>query len=131
MYNWNDQFDLLIKSRTPLIFIRSREEERVEALINQAAKRLSPRRVATWDYIKGLQGLLNSNSLGAKQPMAVLQWLQNLDNNNPTILLVKDFRSQKDCQRISMTPLHPKERPLSLPKRTHSNPNPTPPHRWL
>ena len=91
MHNWNDHFDLLIKSRTPLIFIRSREEERVESLINQAAKRLYPRRVATWDYIKGVQRILNSNGLGVKQPMAVLEWLQTLDTNTPTILLAKDF----------------------------------------
>ncbi len=91
MQNWNNHFDLLIKSRTPLIFIRSREEERVEGLVDQATKRLYPRRLATWDYVKGLQRLLNSDGLGAKQPMAILQWLQSLDSSTPTILLAKDF----------------------------------------
>ena len=62
MHNWNDQFDLLIKSKTTLIYIRSREEERVESLVAQATKRLYPRRLASWDYVKGLQGILNSNN---------------------------------------------------------------------
>ncbi len=91
MKNWDDHLDLLIRARTPLLWIRSGEEERVEVLLNQAAKRLQPRRVATWDYIEGLKGALNSEGLGSRQPMLVLQWLQKLESNNPTILLVKDF----------------------------------------
>ena len=33
MQNWNEQFDLLVISRTPLILVRSREEERLETLL--------------------------------------------------------------------------------------------------
>lgn len=39
MQNWNDHFDLLIKSKTPLIFVRSGEEERVESLLVEATKK--------------------------------------------------------------------------------------------
>ena len=88
---WNDHLDLLIRARTPLLWIRSGEEARVEALLEQAARRLEPRRLATWDFIEGLKGVLNEDGLGAKQPMSVLTWLQKLDTNTPTILLVKDF----------------------------------------
>ncbi len=91
MKPWQDQLDLLIRARTPLIWIRSGEEERVEALLNQAAIRLKPRNFARWDFIEGLQGVPNSEGLGARQPMAILQWLQKLDPNKPTILLAKDF----------------------------------------
>ena len=35
MKKWNDQLDLLIKSKTPLILIRSKEEERVEVSITK------------------------------------------------------------------------------------------------
>ena len=41
MKKWNEQFDLLVKSRSPLIFIRSREEERVQELIEEATRILS------------------------------------------------------------------------------------------
>ncbi len=91
MNNWSSHLDLLIRARTPLIWIRSGEEERVQVLLEETSRRLHPRRLATWDYIDGLKGILNSEGLGARQPMAVLQWLQKLDDTNPTILLVKDF----------------------------------------
>ncbi len=91
MQCWNDHLDLLIRARTPLLWIRSREEERVEVLLEQAAIRLQPRRLASWDFIEGLKGVLNADGLGARQPMAVLEWLQKLGQDCPTILLVKDF----------------------------------------
>ncbi len=91
MQDWNNKFDLLIKSRTPLILIRTREEERVEILIQDAIKRLTKYRLASWDYIQGLKGILNSDGLAARQPLAVLEWLQKVEDSVPTILLAKDF----------------------------------------
>ena len=38
--SWSDQLDLLIRARTALIWIRSNEEARVEALLKQTATRL-------------------------------------------------------------------------------------------
>ena len=96
MRSWNNQLDLLITSSTPLIWIRSTEEDRVEELLEQAANRLKPRRLASWDYIDGLQGVINSQGLGSRQPMAVLQWIKEIEQTNPTILLVKDFH--KFCE---------------------------------
>ena len=61
MKDWSEHLDLLIRSRTPLVWIRSSEEERLEVLLAQAAERLKPRRLASWDYIDGLQGVINSN----------------------------------------------------------------------
>ncbi|WP_320674229.1 AAA family ATPase [Prochlorococcus sp. MIT 1341] len=96
MKSWDDHLDLLIRARTPLLWIRSTEEERVEVLLEKAAKRLQPRRLATWDFIEGLKGIPNSDGLGSKQPMVVLEWLQKLQSTSPTILLVKDFH--KFCE---------------------------------
>ena len=88
---WNKSLDLLIRSRTPIIWIRSNEEVRVEELLIQSSKRMLPRRIASWDYIQGLQGIINSEGVGVRQPMAVLQWLSNIESSNPTTLLLKDF----------------------------------------
>ena len=91
MSSWNDQVDLLIRARTPLIWVRSSEEQRVIELISETTKRLQPRRLGTWDYIDGLQGILNSQGIGSRQPMAILQWIQKIGSDTPTILLLKDF----------------------------------------
>ena len=88
--SWSDQLDLLIRARTALIWIRSNEEARVEALLKLTATRLQ-HQLACWDFIDGLQGVLNVEGLGSRQPMAVLQWLRDLDSSKPTLLLVKDF----------------------------------------
>ena len=87
---WSEQLDLMIRARTALIWIRSSEEARVEALLRQTATQLR-QRLASWDFIEGLQGVLNAEGTGSRQPMAVLQWLRDLDSASPTILLLKDF----------------------------------------
>ncbi|WP_320664911.1 AAA family ATPase [Prochlorococcus sp. MIT 1223] len=101
MKDWEKNLDLLIRSRTPLIFIRSNEEIRVQKLLEESSKRMHPRRLAIWDYIKGIEGLINSKGIAAKQPIAVLQWLQNVESNNPTTLLLKDFHRFCDDPGIS------------------------------
>ena len=87
---WSEQLDLMIRARTSLIWIRSGEEARVETLLRQAASRLQ-HQLGSWDFIDGLQGILNAEGTGSRQPMAVLQWLRDLDNASPTLLLLKDF----------------------------------------
>ncbi len=91
MNNWEKNLDLLIRSRTPIIFIRSNEELRVQELLEESAKRMKPRRLVVWDYIQGLRGPINSEGVGARQPISSLQWLQKVDCNTPTTLLLKDF----------------------------------------
>ena len=87
---WSHQLDLLIRARTPLIWVRSSEEVRVETLLSQAAVRLQSQ-LTRWNFIDGLSGTLNAEGVGSRQPMAMLQWLQNLDPSRSTLLLAKDF----------------------------------------
>ena len=113
--SWCDQLDLLIRARTALIWIRSNEEARVEALLTQTATRLQ-HQLGCWDFIDGLQGVLNVEGLGSRQPMAVLQWLRDLDSSRPTLLLVKDFhrfcddpgiaRMLRNLQQALRSPAH-------------------------
>ena len=87
---WTEQLDLMIRARTSLIWIRSSEEARVETLLKQTASRLQ-RQLGSWDFIDGLQGILNAEGVGSRQPMAVLQWLSDLNSGSSTLLLLKDF----------------------------------------
>jgi hypothetical protein len=43
---WADHLDLLIRARTPILWIRSQEEERIANLLSDAAKRLDQRSLA-------------------------------------------------------------------------------------
>ena len=97
---WSEQLDLMVRARTSLIWIRSTEEARVETLLKQAASRLQ-HQLGTWNFIDGLQGILNSEGMGSRQPMAVLQWLRDLDSTSPTLLLLKDFHRFCDDPGIS------------------------------
>ena len=87
---WSNQLDLLIRARTPLIWVRSTEEQRVHELLEQTCRQLQ-RRLCDWNFIAGLSGVLNHEGLGSRQPMAVLHWLEQLDSSTPTLLLVRDF----------------------------------------
>ena len=60
---WTEQLDLMIRARTSLIWIRSSEEARVESLLKQTASRLQ-RQLGAWDFIDGLQGILNAEGVG-------------------------------------------------------------------
>ncbi|MGB1621628.1 MAG: AAA family ATPase [Synechococcus sp.] len=88
--DWSDQLDLLIRARTPLIWVRSTEEQRLYELLEQSCRTLQ-RRLCDWNFITGLTGVLNQDGLGSRQPMAVLQWLEQLEDTAPTLLLVRDF----------------------------------------
>ena len=59
MNSWSRNLELLIKSRTPLIWIRTKEEERLDKILNQSFERLNIKRFATWDCVNGIKGLLN------------------------------------------------------------------------
>jgi AAA+ superfamily predicted ATPase len=99
-----DQLDLLIRSRAPILWIRSLEEERVEALLERAAERLGGRTLLRWDFIGGLAGAPNLQGQAVRQPMAALDALDGLPAEQGAILLLKDFHRYADdpgvCRRL-------------------------------
>jgi SpoVK/Ycf46/Vps4 family AAA+-type ATPase len=102
--SWADQLDLLIRSRTPILWIRSLEEERVEALLEQAARRLGNRTLLRWDFIDGLSGAPNRSGEAARNPLAALGCLDPLPEEQGAILLLRDFHRYADdagiCRRL-------------------------------
>ncbi len=52
---WGHQIDLLVRARTPLIWVRSNEEARVESLLGEASLRLA-RQLVCWNFIDGISG---------------------------------------------------------------------------
>ena len=102
--SWADQLDLLIRSRTPILWIRSLEEERVETLLEQAATRLGNRTLLCWDFIEGLSGAPNRLGEAARNPMAALACLDALPADQGAILVLRDFHRYCEdagiCRRL-------------------------------
>ena len=103
MDSWSRNFELLIKSRTPLIWIRTKEEERLYKILNQTCKRLNIKRFVSWDCVNGIIGVLNEKGKFSNNPLGVLNWIKEQTSELPTILLVKDFHKFYDDPSISRT----------------------------
>ncbi|MDC3167813.1 AAA family ATPase [Prochlorococcus sp. AH-716-D22] len=103
MDSWRKNFELLIKSRTPLIWIRTKEEERLDNILNQSCKSLNIKRFVTWDCVNGIKGVLNEKGKFSNNPLGALNWIKEQTSELPTILLVKDFHKFYDDPSISRT----------------------------
>jgi len=117
MDSWSRNFELLIKSRTPLIWIRTKEEERLYKILDQSRKKLNIKRFVSWDCVNGLKGVLNETGKFSNNPLGVLNWIKEQTSESPTILLVKDFHKFYDDPSISRTI---KELSSSLRETSHN-----------
>ena len=117
MNSWSKNFELLIKSRTPFIWIRTKEEERLYSLINRLCKKLNIKRFISWDCVNGIKGSLNENGKFSNNPLGALNWIREQTSELPTILLVKDFHKFYDDPSISRTI---KELSFSLRETSHN-----------
>ena len=114
---WSKNFELLIKSRTPLIWIRTKEEERLCKILNQSCKSLNIKRFVSWDCVNGIKGVLNEKGKFSNNPLGVLNWIKEQTSELPTILLVKDFHKFYDDPSINRTI---KELSSSLRESSHN-----------
>ena len=117
MNSWCKNLELLIKSRTSLIWIRTKEEERLERILNSSCKILNIKRYVRWDCVNGIKGLLNEEGKFSNNPLGVLNWLKEQSSEVSTILLVKDFHKFYDDPSINRTI---KELSFSLKQTNHN-----------
>ncbi len=117
MQSWHQNLDLLIKARTPLIWIRSKEEERLHRVLESTCKRLNKKRIISWDCVKGIHGSLNDEKKFTNNPLGVLNWISEQDSDLSTILILKDFHKFYDDPTISRTI---KELSFSLKSTSHN-----------
>ncbi len=97
---WADHLDLLIRARTPILWIRSQEEERIAVLLAAAARRLGNRAMARWDFISGLRGFPSHDGEAARNPLAALDSLATLAQGQAAILVLHDFHRYTDDSSI-------------------------------
>ena len=85
MNSWCKNLELLIKSRTSLIWIRTKEEERLERIIKFSCERLNIKRYVCWDCVNGIKGIINEEGKFSNNPKGILNWLQEQTPKIPTI----------------------------------------------
>lgn len=88
---FNDEFELLLRARYPVVYIPTREEERVEAAIVQSAKQQGNRSVYFWDFVDGYQGNPNDAGFGKRNPVQALEFVEKLPPTVAAIFVLRDF----------------------------------------
>ncbi|MEQ8539919.1 MAG: AAA family ATPase [Coleofasciculus sp. D1-CHI-01] len=99
--SFNEEFELLLRARYPLIYIPTLEEERAEVAIAQAAQRLGERAVYLWDFVDGYQGNPNDQGFGRRNPLQALEFVEKIPANAPSIFILRDFHRFLDDISIS------------------------------
>ena len=112
----NDEFELLLRARYPLIYISTLEEERVEAAIAQVAKRLGDRAIYIWDFVDGYQGNPNDVGFGRRNPLQALEFVEKVAESAAAIFILRDFHRFLDDISISRKLRNLSRRLKSQPK---------------
>lgn len=99
--SFSDEFELLLRARYPLIYIPTREEERVEAAIAQSAKQQGNRGVYIWDFVDGYQGNPNDAGSGRRNPLQALEFVEKLPTTVPAVFILRDYHRFLDDVAIS------------------------------
>ncbi len=99
--NFQEDFELLLRSRYSIIYIQTREEERVENAIAESAKKQGNRAVYIWDFVEGYQNNPNDIGFGKRNPLQGLELVEKLPESAPAIFILRDF--QRFLEDISIS----------------------------
>ncbi len=99
--SFSDEFELLLRARYSLIYIPTREEERIEAAIAHSAKQQGNRAVYIWDFVDGYQGNPNDAGAGKRNPLQALEFVEKIPANAAAIFILRDF--QRFLEDISVS----------------------------
>jgi hypothetical protein len=89
--SFNEEFELLLRARHALIYVPTREEERVESAIAHSAKQQGDRGIYIWDFVEGYQGNPNDAGFGKRNPLQALEFVEKIPASVPTIFVLRDF----------------------------------------
>ena len=88
MNSWCENLELLNKSRTKLNWIRTKEEERLQKILDLLFERLNIKRYVSWDCVSGIKGLMNEE-VKFRNPVS------SKVGFNPTCPSIGDARNMK------------------------------------
>jgi ATP-dependent 26S proteasome regulatory subunit len=97
-----EELSLLVRSRYPLIYIPTREEERAEAAIVQCASEMGgDRAIYTWDFVDGYQGNPTDSGFGRRNPLQALELIEKLPASAAALFVLRDYHRFLDDIAIS------------------------------
>lgn len=88
---FNDELNLFLKARYPIIYINTIEEDRVEYVIRKNVKTNLKRSIYSWDFVDGYTNNPNNQGFGKRNPLQALELVEKLNSETPAIFLLKDF----------------------------------------
>jgi SpoVK/Ycf46/Vps4 family AAA+-type ATPase len=89
--SFSTELNLLFRARYPIVYIPTREEERVEAAIAQCAKQLGERSVYIWDFVDGYSGNPNDAGFGKRNPVQAIEFIEKLSPSAGAVFILRDF----------------------------------------
>ena len=88
---FNDELNLFLKARYPIIYINTIEEDRVEYVIRKNVKTNLKRSIYSWDFVDGYTNNPNNQGFGKRNPLQALELIEKLNPETPAIFVLKDF----------------------------------------
>ena len=100
-----EELEILIRARYPIIYITSWEEERVESLLSRIAERRN-KQLFTWTITQGIVKAGTESTRGKSggktaDPVSALDAV--IDQVDPSIFLFKDFHHFTSCERCNIS----------------------------
>jgi len=83
--NFEQEIITLLSSSNFLIYVLTEEEERFEYILNTISKKLFKQYINSWDFIEGY------NKKAQRNPLEALNYIEETENENKKIFLLKDF----------------------------------------
>lgn len=88
---FNDDLNLFLKARYPILYITTIEEERVEYIIRKNIKTNLNRSIYTWDFVDGYTNNPNNEEFAKRNPLQALELIEKLNSSTPALFILKDF----------------------------------------
>ena len=86
--NFREEFNLSIRARCAVMYVTTREEERLLSVVKDCAAELENMRVVSWDFASGFDVGV---AVGKGNPIAVLDFIAKEPADTPVLYVLKDF----------------------------------------
>nr|YP_010170870.1 hypothetical protein K8K75_pgp196 [Chondria tumulosa]QSD57011.1 hypothetical protein [Chondria tumulosa] len=89
--NFEKEITVLLSSNNFIIYIETKEEERLEFILKKISKKVFRKKIYSWNFIDGYNNSPNYTENGEKNPLRALEIVSRNQNNNIKIFFLKEF----------------------------------------